>query len=274
MSKLNGTQSSSKVLHKPNKRLACTLAILTAQLFCSVTLPQSNTVAQSAANASIQKRKPPKQKSILEAILDIVSRKKSPGSSRTTSQFCPIAPAVLETKNVIWSDRPLFAWRGKISSLQVRPYVADTLFEDQSLLWEPKADELQQGAVYAKTSLQPGQRYDWQVIYGLEGGDKPIKLRRTYQVMASPQRDRISTALQTLESQLKSDGATGDEVTLARAKYFLEQDLWSDAFQQIYPIRHHSPEMMQLSRAVGDRACQPESINQANLEVGGSSSSK
>jgi hypothetical protein len=137
-------------------------------------------------------------------------------------------------------------------------------------LWEPKADELQQGAVYAKTSLQPGQRYDWQVVYGLEGGDKPIKLRRTYQVMASPQRDRISTALQTLESQLKLDGATGDEVTLARAKYFLEQDLWSDAFQQIYPIRNHSPEMMQLSRAVGDRACQPEAPNQTNLEVEGS----
>lgn len=262
MSKLNRTQSSSKVLHKPNKRLACTLAILTTQLFCTVTLPQSNTIAQSAANASIQKRKPPKQKSILEAILDIVSRKKSPGSSRTTSQFCPIAPAVIETKNVIWSDRPLFAWRGNISSLQVRPYAVDGTFEEQSLFWEPKAEELGQGFVNSPISLKPGQRYDWQMIHASAGLDKPVTVRRTYQVMTAPERDRISKALKALEAQFKSDGATEDEVSLARAQYFLEQDLWSDALQQIYLIRQHGPEILELLHAVGDRACALESTNQ------------
>lgn len=176
---------------------------------------------------------PANQKSILESLLSLLQKKPFLGGSRNGNEFCGITPAVLGASNVVWSDRPLFLWEGRVQSLELRPYKFDVPYAKQPILWNLRPSN--QWAVYPNQLLQAGQRYVWQSTY-LSQANEPIQWQWTFQVMEKPERDRIGQDLKNLEMQLKAQNASGEEVALSRAHFFAAKDLWSDAIQQIYDI--------------------------------------
>jgi hypothetical protein len=199
-----------------------------------------------------------KEKSIVDILSNLLQRAKPHQGSRNLADgVCLIAPAVLSQTNLIWSDRPLFVWRGKPQRVEVRAYSDQHDFEKQPVVWQQRVSGNAQQANNPEKPLQPGQRYDLQ-FYRL-GDDKPREeLRTTFGVMGIQQRDRIYKDLKTLETQLKAEQATQEDIVLERAQYFAKQDLWSDAVQEIYEVTNPSPKIAKVAQDMGDRACQQE----------------
>jgi hypothetical protein len=246
------------------------LLIVSLQIIGFIGLSTLNATAQSKLNSfnqapTAQPKKtngptkngsshgPSRQKSILESLLSLLQRKSFLGGSRNSSGFCGISPAVVGQSNTIWSDRPLFLWQGKIQNLELRPYAFDAAYKNQSVLWSVIPTEQQ--ASYPNQPLQAGQRYEWQVTYLSPHTNEPIQWQRTFQVMEKTERDRIAQDLKSLDIQLKTQSATEEEAALARANYFADKDLWSDAFQQVYSTGYPFNAGNEFLKTATERVC-------------------
>jgi hypothetical protein len=198
------------------------------------------------------------EKSIVDILSSLLQRTKPhQGSRNLADSVCLIAPAVLSQTNLIWSDRPLFVWRGKVQRIEVRTYSDQHTFEKQPVIWQQELDGSVQQVINTEKTLQPGQRYDLQ-FYRLNDDQPPEELRTTFSVMSTQQRDRILDDLNSLEKRLKAEQATKEDIVLQRAQYFAKQDLWSDAVQEIYGATHDSPRIAKVAEEMSDRACQQE----------------
>ena len=150
---------------------------------------------------------------------------------------CAVSPGLLETENVVWSDRPLFLWKIKAEGIVMqRLTVAD---QNDRILWEKPLTATDQGAVYAGQPLQPGQTYTWQLEWTVAGETKPDQ--HTFQVMTPDRRQPITTQLQAL-SQLQASGASAETIAQQQAYYLTDQNnlLWSDALKQLYTVKNPS----------------------------------
>ena len=154
----------------------------------------------------------------------LFQRKRRRAAARGMSNFCPISPGMPNETTQIWSDRPLFIWQGQIQTIIVRASGSDT-----DNLWNQPIVADQQSKTYAGEKLQPGQTYEW-IVY--RGDDALPSV--SFQVIEAQQRDRITAQLQTLEQQLQTKGANKEAIALAKAKYFANLQLWSDALQQAW----------------------------------------
>jgi hypothetical protein len=254
------------------KRASVFLLIGSLQFLLFTELPIFSTAAQPALNSrnpnpTVQPKKvnpstpsSPKQKSILESLLSLLQRKPFLGGSRSGGSFCGITPAVLGESNAIWSDRPLFLWQGKVQKLELRPYSFDVAYKNQSTLWSAVSTDQQ--ASYPNEPLQAGQRYEWQVTYLSTQMNGPVQWQRTFQVMDKPGRDQIEQDLIALDIPLKTQNATVEDTALARAHYFANRDLWSDAIQQVYSVGHPFSAGNEFLQAATNRACH---TNRSNL---------
>ncbi len=205
---------------------------------------------------------PSKQKSILESLLSLLQRKTFLGGSRNGSGFCGITPAVLGESNAIWSDRPLFLWQGKVQKLELRPYSFNMAYKNQSTLWSFVPTDQQ--VSYPNEPLQAGQRYEWQATYLSPQMNGPVQWQRTFQVMDKPGRDQIEQDLIALDIPLKTQNATVEDTALARANYFANRDLWSDAIQQVYSVGHPFSAGNEFLQAATDRVCHTNPSNLVN----------
>ncbi|BAY89470.1 DUF928 domain-containing protein [Tolypothrix sp. LEGE 11397] len=178
-------------------------------------------------------------------------RQRRRSAARGTNNFCPISPGIPNETTQIWSDRPLFIWQGQIQNIIVRTSGSDT--DD---LWNQPIVENQQSTTYAGAKLQPGQTYEW-IVYR---GDNPFP-SVSFQVMETQQRDRITTEVQTLEQQLQTKGATKEAIALAKAQYFANLQLWSDALQQAYSVAEPSPELQQIRLDIAQNLCKTNKNN-------------
>ncbi|MBD2337130.1 hypothetical protein H6G64_09015 [Calothrix sp. FACHB-156] len=181
----------------------------------------------------------------------LFKRQRRRSAARGVNNFCPISPGIANETTQIWSDRPLFVWQGQIQTIIVRASGSDT-----DNLWNQPIVENQQSTTYAGEKLQPGQTYDW-IVYR---GDNPFP-SVSFQVMETQQRDRITAELQTLEQQLQTKGATKEAIALAKAKYFANLQLWSDALQQAYSVPEPSQELQQIRKDIAQNLCKANSAN-------------
>lgn len=166
-----------------------------------------------------------------------------PGGSR--SNVCPIAPAVPMQVRVVWSDRPLFIWKGSVGRIELR------LQGSQQALWSQKITESQNSVSYGGEALQAGQSYDW-VLF--DERDRP-QLRVTFQVMGGEERKQVTADLNRLEMQLKQQGATAEKIAYARAKYFASRQLWADVLQEVYGVKNPSQDLIKLIQTIPQRFC-------------------
>ena len=65
----------------------------------------------------------------------------------------------------------------------------------------------------------------------------------------------VSQELAALENQMQGEGATESEIAIAKADYFVNQQLWSDALQQLYTVENPSPELTQKKQEVVAYLC-------------------
>jgi hypothetical protein len=71
--------------------------------------------------------------------------------------------------------------------------------------------------------------------------------------MEAQQRQRIIVDLWTLERQLQ--GASREEIALAKANYFAQRQLWSDVLQQAYSVQNPSAELAKFVQKLPTQLC-------------------
>lgn len=183
--------------------------------------------------------------------------------------LCSITPMSLEaTQAQIWSDRPLLIWaepylgagvQGSVKAVDL--HQSDNpapLWSQSTALLDSTADgpspstwQLEQVA-YAAMPLDPGQSYTW-VLY--DGQNRPLE-SGDFQLMAADQRQAIAAELATLEADLTADGATAEAIAFAKASYFAEQNLWSDALQVVFAVENPSPSLVEFQNQVLTQMCE------------------
>ncbi|MBD2464379.1 DUF928 domain-containing protein [Oscillatoria sp. FACHB-1407] len=198
-------------------------------------------VAQDAAQEAPRATESPS----IEDVITILEREEPPLGSR--GDLCAISPGLLGETDVIWSDRPTFAWRGETGQITLR------LRNSETPLWQQTFASDTQSITYAGAPLTPGQVYEWE-LEALSG----MGPQYTFEVMAGADRDRIARDLQALENRLKAAGESTEAIALARARYFAEQRLWSDAFQALQSISNPTPDITEGMTQMTNYLCGTE----------------
>ena len=221
-------------------------------------------VTSVAVNAQEKKPSAPKKSiSILEALLSLL---KSPENRLITrgDEVCPISPGNVG-EQVIWSDRPLFIWQGKIPQSTINLYSSSANFnyeQDEQLFWSwsGTVPPDSQGIVYGGRQLQPEFIYDWEFI----AFDKTY--RTTFILMEQSQRDAIATELEVIENKLEANGATAEEIAIVKADYFVNKQLWSDALQQLYSVENPSVNLSDKKQEIETYLCESNNSNPHSAE--------
>ena len=169
--------------------------------------------------------------------------------------LCAIAPKAIGTNTEIWSDRPLFVWKGRIERIELRSTDSDRVLWKQSV-------EGKNRVLYDGKALQPGQTYEWRLFFSDQENAQPIKTER-FRVMDAQERDRIKAQLQTLEEQLKAEQISPEDIARRRAQYFAKQRLWSDVLQEAYSVENPSASLTAMVQAIPREICtsQPSEQN-------------
>lgn len=206
--------------------------------------------AQSKPNST---SKSGNRNSILESIWKLLraKREQEPALS-SRSNICEISPGLVGEINVIYSDRPLFLWQGIVSSPKINLYGPFSPEKEQEILWSQTLDSQTQHILYGQKALEPGQIYDWEIIVNPDSSRRRI----SFQVMEKEKRDRISRELEELEKELTISGATVEEIILERANYFANQNLWSDAIQELFFLNSLSPTFSEKTKEIGKYLCE------------------
>ncbi|OYD94983.1 hypothetical protein CDG77_11505 [Nostoc sp. 'Peltigera membranacea cyanobiont' 213] len=200
----------------------------------------------------------PKQpQSFISWISQAIFKKEPPirprkGGSRPTvrnpNDICMISPDKPETTRIVWSDRPLFIWQGQVNKIVL-------LNKNTGKKWTQPVTETQNISTYTGDEpLQPGQTYEWRVFFEDSLSKEELSSGVNFQVMEAQQSDRITADLQILEKQLKAENKDTEAIALAKAKYFAENQLWSDVLQQVYSVQFRSDELQKTIKNI-DKLC-------------------
>ncbi len=217
----------------------------------SESLTPPNASPEKVRQTTITRKR--EKSSILESIMKLLTdREEPPLTSR--SQICEITPGLLETPNVIYSDRPLFIWQGEITNLEINLYSPFSMDYDQKIIWTTSNNTPSHNIPYTGEALEPGKIYDWEIVT-----DSQTKRRRiAFEIMDGKKRDLISQELAQLETELTISGGTKEEIILAKAHYFAKQNLWSDTLQQLYFLEKMPDNMRSPSAEMLSYICQSE----------------
>ncbi|MBE9044831.1 hypothetical protein IQ255_10495 [Pleurocapsales cyanobacterium LEGE 10410] len=185
-----------------------------------------------------------KSSSLLERIVSLF---KSPENSLITrGEVCFVSPGNLGEQTV-WSDRPSFIMYGTIPQAKIDLYSSPANYnyeQDGELIWTETISPNTTTLAYAGEQLQPGFVYDW-VFSKADKTYEPI----TFKLMEQTEREAIATELTAIETQLQGENATAEALAIAKADYFINRQLWSDALQQLQSVENPSPS---LSNKVAD----------------------
>lgn len=214
----------------------------------------SPTAIYAQENSSTNSETPKQETSILKSILSLF---KSPENRLITrgDEVCPISPGNLG-EQTIWSDQPLFIWQGEIPPSQITLYSSTVNYDyeqDDQVVWTQTIPPKTTTIAYAGEKLQPGFSYDWKFV----SGEKIY--RPTFILMEESARKAIATELTVLENELKSNNATEEEIAIAKADYFIQQQLWSDALQQMYSVEKSSTDLANKIAEIEQYLCNSNS---------------
>lgn len=191
-------------------------------------------------------------------------RKKGKKGSRGPYQpkLCIIAPGKLKDPKTdqgtikMWGIKPVFLWKGEIKGIEVRHIVTN------ELMWRQALNPTTNSIVYQGKPLKPGEAYSWRETERFSSDDLPNK--QSFRIMKAEERDRISSDLKKLESELKPKGANQknanqEKIVLARTKYFTDKGYSSDAFREIYSVQNPSSELQKyINQIQSHDFCAPD----------------
>jgi hypothetical protein len=242
-----------------------TACFSSGSIFSVSAQPKSESAAETSSSVenttSPVETRPGEQTSVWAAIWKLLTLKQEQEPLLASrGPVCEIAPGLLGEKNVIWNTRPLFLWQGTVPSLEIYLYSPFSPEREQEVLWSQTVTAESprgtfQSVAYTGEALEPSQSYDWELVI------PPARRQRyTFQVMESPERERIAAELSALEAQLVSVGATPEDIALQRANYFAQRDLWSDALQEIYSVQNPSAAFISHAQEILTHLCEPSDL--------------
>ncbi|GAB4539702.1 MAG: hypothetical protein Tsb0014_30350 [Pleurocapsa sp.] len=244
-----------KLAHSRFFTTIITLALTGITLSSSVVIPAA--IAESSNNnSSTNQQEAKKSTSILEALLSLL---KSPENRLITrgDELCPMSPGNIG-EQVVWNNRPLFIWAGKTSKSKISLYSPTVNFnyeQDDKLLWQKTLESNTETVVYDGEKLEPGLTYDWH----LKDANKDYRL--TFVLMEQDQRNAIAQDLIALENELKNTNVSVEDIAIAKADYFANKKLWSDALQELYAVENPSPMLVNKTKAISSYLCQDNNSN-------------
>ncbi|MBD2213050.1 DUF928 domain-containing protein [Nostoc linckia FACHB-104] len=223
--------------------------ILPALALSTIAIDSLPVLSKPAANPNNQpRRSQPKQSpfSWLK-IFAPLSNPQPPVKAQTgvsRGRICMFSPDSPDgTIRVVWNTQPLFLWKvsegAVITKMKLHPEN-----DRNNNLWN-QAFKGQNSAIYQGSPLQPGKIYHWVI----DGMFVP------FQIMEEGQRNKITQELKALENQYQAQGATPEEIASAKANYFVERNLWSDALQQAYVVENPSPELVKIRQEIRQKLC-------------------
>jgi hypothetical protein len=109
------------------------------------------------------------------------------------------------------------------------------------LMWSQALDPDQRSIVYGEEGkpLQPGQAYYWRLLRA-ESSQNSLP-RIMFRVMEQgEERETIVAEL----AQIR--GETIEDTAIARANYFADRELWSDALRELYAVENPSEELLAI----------------------------
>ncbi|MBE9137734.1 hypothetical protein IQ254_11110 [Nodosilinea sp. LEGE 07088] len=177
------------------------------------------------------------------------------GGSRpaaTSMPYCVVNPGKNET---LWSLQPLFVLQQgeteRVEEIAVRPRGETAIFWSAPVL--PAASDNQQ--IYAGPPLQPGVEYEW-LFYTTFLGEVYVDFSLSFRVMAEgAERDRITTELAQLQSELAATAADESEQAIAIAAYFFDNDLLADALQFLFSVNSPSEDLLATRETLVEAIC-------------------
>jgi hypothetical protein len=205
-----------------------------------------STLAILPNQAVLARKNPQKPTSFWGNISQILFSKKPPVKPRkggSRGDICMISPDTPSETRIIWSDRPLFAWQGKVTKIQL------TDLNNNTVIFSENVENTQQ-FTYTGEPLQPGQTYKLDIFVG-NGPARFVK----FQIMESEQRDSITAELKKLKSRLQAKKSHHEAIAVAKADYFAKLGLWSDVLQQAYSVQKPSPELDRMLKEIPKQLC-------------------
>ena len=215
-------------------KISSKLLLLTSKLLLLTSLVLANIVPaiQARENTSTPAESPQQSTSILKAILSLFKSTENRFVTRG-DEVCLISPGNAG-EQVIWSDRPLFIWQGKIPESEINLVeVPKNLLEEEQLVWMETVPENIQSIAYTGDALKPGITYKWKLI------SNDTIYNQTITLMEESEREAIAAELTDLENTLDDD-ATVEDIAIERADFFTRKQLGYDALQQLYSVPNPS----------------------------------
>lgn len=222
------------------------------KIFAIVTALSLTSVAVLAQKQPEKPTKKLRSGSALERILSLFKAREN--SLITRGDVCFVSPGSVG-EQTIWSDRPLFILNGEIPPATIEIYSPTTNYNyerDGQQVWTTEISPNTKTIAYAGEQLQPGFNYDW-ILSKQNKTYDPI----TFKLMPQPERKAISSELSTLEGELR-EGATTEELAIAKADYFSQRQLWSDALQQLYSVENPSPDLTNKIADITQYLCESD----------------
>jgi hypothetical protein len=220
--------------------------------------PDCSTLHSPKQRCSMGRRQQPPQ-------LDRIAKDQPGGQPPRTSRnrpggrgagnLCAVSPGLLEQRNVIWSDRPLFLWKAPPKAMLQELVLFD---QSEKILWQKSLAATDQSVLYAGQPLQPGQFYTWRLQWTLRDAEHTSgSADYTFQLMQPEQQQQIASELQTLTQRLQASGEDAETIANQQADYLASrsQPLWSDALKVLYSIEHPSSQTTQKIQLWIDTAC-------------------
>ena len=173
--------------------------------------------------------------SVLERILSLFKSRQN--SLITRGDVCFVSPGSVG-EQLVWSDRPLFIMDGEIPEARIEIHSPTTNYNyerDGQIVWTTDLAPNTTTLAYTGEPLQPGFVYDW-VFSKSEKTYEPI----AFKLMSQPEREQIAGELNTLETELQQQGATTEDIAIAKADFFVSRQLLSDALQQLHSVEQPS----------------------------------
>ncbi|MGK7907701.1 MAG: hypothetical protein AB4040_10810 [Synechococcus sp.] len=162
--------------------------------------------------------------SALNTLRQKLERQEPPLGSRGAQ--CAYSPGLVGENDTIWSDRPIFLWRAAGQTLSLYDY------ESEVLLWQRDVEAGTHSTLYDGEPLTPGGLYRWELTHP-EASD----FNATFAVMDIATRETLNAELGQAQANWSDAGLTGAELVVARATFFGDRRLWSDALQELHSAR-------------------------------------
>jgi hypothetical protein len=214
-------------------RSSCSLALLVFSV--GMILPHPPEPAQSQTSV---------RRNSWDYVWQQIIRRQDQDPPRTSrGSICPVVPQLIN-RRVIWRDRPIFVWKGKVSTVSVYKFA-----DSQQPIWTTDRLGSNNTVVYAGEPLQPGTRYIW------KGETRSAVSQVIFQTLAQAERDRVTAQLTQLEMQLQQQKATPEAKLQQRVQFFLEQNLVLDAIQELYTVSPPSAALKELQQKIMSKSC-------------------